>query len=43
MSYILELRVKSRYGGTCTAGELGIPVKQTGAFLPAGASARWEL
>ena len=43
MSYILELRVKSRFGGTCTAGELGIPVKQTGAFLPAGASARWEL
>ena len=25
------------------AGELGIPVKQTGAILPAGASARWEL
>lgn len=43
MSYILELRVKHRFGGVCTAGELGIPVKQTGAFLPAGASARWEL
>ncbi len=43
MSYILELRVKSRFGGNCTAGELGIPVTQTGACLPAGASARWEL
>ncbi|MBQ9778797.1 MAG: class I SAM-dependent methyltransferase [Clostridia bacterium] len=43
MSYILELHVKSRYGGTCTAGELGIPVKQTGGALPAGASARWEM
>ena len=28
--------------GTLTTGELGIPVKQSGFFLPAGASARWE-
>ena len=43
MSYILDLRVRSRFGGVCRADEIGIPVTQTGAILPAGASARWEL
>ena len=43
MQYILDLRVKTRFGGVCTAGELGLPVTQSGGFLPAGASARWEL
>ena len=43
MSYILDLRVRSRFGGVCRADEIGIPVTQTGAVLPAGASARWEL
>ena len=43
MSYILDLRVRSRFGGTTTASEIGLPVTQTGSVLPAGASARWEL
>ncbi|MBE6703157.1 MAG: SAM-dependent methyltransferase [Ruminococcaceae bacterium] len=43
MSYILDLRVKARFGGKTTASELGIPVTATGSILPAGASARWEL
>ena len=43
MSYILDLRVRARYGGKTTASELGIPVTRTGSVLPAGASARWEL
>ena len=43
MNYILELRVRSRFGGVCRADEIGIPVTQTGCVLPAGASARWEL
>ena len=43
MQYILDLRVKNRFGGVCTAGELGLPVTQSGGVLPAGASARWEL
>ncbi len=43
MSYILDLRVKARYGGKTTASEIGLPVTQTGSVLPAGASARWEL
>jgi 23S rRNA (cytosine1962-C5)-methyltransferase len=28
--------------GILTTGELGLPVTQTGLYLPAGASARWE-
>ena len=43
MSYILDLRVRARFGGTTTASEIGLPVTQTGSVLPAGASARWEL
>ena len=43
MSYILDLRVRARYGGKTTASEIGLPVTQTGSVLPAGASARWEL
>ncbi len=43
MSYILDLRVRARYGGKTTASEIGLPVTQTGSILPAGASARWEL
>jgi 23S rRNA (cytosine1962-C5)-methyltransferase len=43
MSYILDLRVRSRFGGKTDASEIGLPVTQTGSILPAGASARWEL
>lgn len=41
MSYILELKVKSVYGGVIESGELGLRVTQTGAYLPCGASSRW--
>ncbi len=41
MSYILELKVKSVYGGKIESGELGLRVTQTGAYLPCGASSRW--
>ena len=43
MSYILDLRVKSRFGGMTDAQELGLKVSATGSYLPCGASARWEL
>ena len=43
MSYILDLRVRARFGGKTDASEIGLPVTQTGSILPAGASARWEL
>ena len=41
MSYILDLKVKSIYGGNIEAGEIGLRVTQTGAVLPCGASTRW--
>ncbi len=41
MSYLLELKVRSRFGGRIESGELGLHVTQTGGFLPAGASSRW--
>ncbi len=41
MSYLLELNVRSRFGGCLESGELGLRVSQTGAYLPCGASSRW--
>ena len=41
MSYLLDLKVRSRFGGTIESGELGLRVTQTGGFLPCGASSRW--
>ena len=41
MSYLLELKVRARYGGEIESGELGLRVTQTGAYLPCGASSRW--
>ncbi len=43
MSYILDLKVRSRFGGKTSAEELGLKVTKTGSYLPCGASARWEL
>ncbi|MBQ8310572.1 MAG: SAM-dependent methyltransferase, partial [Clostridia bacterium] len=43
MCYLLELKVRSRFGGEIESGELGLRVSQTGAFLPCGASSRWFL
>ncbi len=41
MNYLLDLKVRSRFGGTIASGELGLKVTQTGGFLPCGASSRW--
>ena len=41
MSYILDLKVKSVYGGKVESGEIGLRVSQTGSVLPCGASTRW--
>ena len=43
MSYILDLKVRSRFGGKTSAEELGLKVTKTGSYLPCGAGARWEL
>ena len=42
MQYLLDLHVKSRFGGKLEAGELALPVKSTGGLLPCGASSRWS-
>ena len=42
MQYILSLKVASRFGGTLSSGELGLPVTKSGGILPCGASARWQ-
>jgi len=41
MSYIMELKIRQRFGGRIESGELGLRVAQTGAYLPCGASSRW--
>ena len=41
MNYILDLKVKSRFGGKTESDELGLRVTQSGSFLPCGASSRW--
>lgn len=41
MNYLLDLKVRSRFGGRIESGELGLRVTQTGGFLPCGASSRW--
>ena len=42
MSYIVNLRLASVFGGNTEAGELALPVTQTKGFLPCGASVRWS-
>ncbi len=43
MSYLIDLKIRSCFGGRVEAGELGLRVTQTGAYLPCGASTRWTL
>ncbi|MBE6687944.1 MAG: SAM-dependent methyltransferase [Ruminococcaceae bacterium] len=40
MGYLLRLHLK---GGKVECDEIGLPVTQTGGFLPCGAAARWYL
>ncbi len=42
MGYMLQTLLVPRFGGRVSADELGIPVVETGAAIPAGAAARWE-
>ena len=42
LSYMLNLELKSRFGGTVEADEIGLPVRgKQGLVLPCGASGRW--
>ena len=42
LSYMINLAIVSKFGGSVTASEIGLPVKDTGLVLPCGASGRWE-
>lgn len=43
LSYMLNLEIKSRFGGTVEADEIGLPVcGKQGLVLPCGASGRWS-
>ena len=41
LSYLLGTTVKARFGGHIDADELGLPVRETGMYLPCGSSGRW--
>ena len=41
LSYMIQLAVTSRFGGTVQASEIGLRVKDSGLVLPCGASGRW--
>lgn len=41
LSYMLNLSVKKRFGGTVEAEEIGLPVNGSELVLPCGASGRW--
>ena len=41
LTYILESVVTRRHGGYTESAELGLPVTDSGLFLPAGATGRW--
>ena len=43
LSYMLNLELKSRFGGTVEEDEIGLPVRgKQGLVLPCGASGRWS-
>jgi len=43
LSYMLNLEIKSCFGGTVEADEIGLPVRgKQGLVLPCGASGRWS-
>ena len=42
LSYLINTEVVSKYGGSVTADEVGLPVSSNGLVLPCGASGRWE-
>ncbi len=42
LSYMIHLAIVSKFGGSVEAGEIGLPVTDTGLILPCGASGRWQ-
>jgi 23S rRNA (cytosine1962-C5)-methyltransferase len=41
VSYAADVVFGEKFGGKCEAGELGLPVKESGLMLPCGATGRW--
>ena len=41
VAYASDVVFGARYGGRTEAGELGLPVKESGLILPCGATGRW--
>ena len=41
LRYMLGLTLEKRFGGHTEAEEIGLPVTESGLFLPCGASGRW--
>ena len=42
VSYLVREEIIRKFGGSVTADELGLPVRQTGGVLPCGFATRWE-
>lgn len=42
LSNLLSMTMKSRYGGSITSGEVGIPITNSQLTLPCGILGRWE-
>ena len=42
MSYMLDLAMRKRFGGSVECAELGLPVSSTKMPLPCGSTARWK-
>ncbi len=42
LSYMMNTAIAKRFGGHVEAGEIGLPVSESGLVLPCGASGRWQ-
>ena len=42
LSYLLNKTVARRFGGCVSAGEIGLPVTESGLVRPCGAAGRWQ-
>ena len=41
LSYMLNIVITKKFGGTVVSDEIGLPVTESGLILPCGASGRW--
>ena len=42
LNYMISTEVKSKFGGTVMADEIGLPCTVSGLPLPCGAAGRWQ-